>query len=111
MGGDLGPLLQFGALGILAAVLVGVGKGIMLWSKQSGELTSQVLNVVSENSKVIASNTMAISSMHDGLSGLRSDLHQLTLQLASRPCAAEELQVQLDQARAECAQRLGIKEE
>ena len=109
MGGDLGMWLQFGALGLLAAVLAAVGKGIVLWSKQSGDITTQVLGVISENSKVITSNTDAIKTVHDAIQGVRTDVRELSIQLAAQPCAAEELQRQLAEAKAKTAEALGVK--
>lgn len=111
MGSDLGMWLQGGAMALLAAVLAGVGRGIVLWSRQSAATTSLIVGVVAENSKVITSNTNAINMIHNSIEGVRSDVRELSIQLAAQPCAAEELQRQLAEARAVAAQRLGIQED
>jgi acyl transferase domain-containing protein len=88
---DLTQALQFGALGVLALVLVGVGYGVRLWATQSAALTERVIAVVEANSKVISQNTSATDAIHTSLEGVRADVRGLSMQIASQPCQAEEI--------------------
>ena len=102
---DVAQFLQFGALGVLLAVLIGVGFGVKLWATQSKGLTELIVGVVSKNSEVVSVNTAAIASVHEGLEGVRRQMSALTVQIAGQPCQAEAMAERLEQ---EARERMGL---